>query len=120
MNTRSQSKIRQTQQLNLLSEQRYFANKSLVKEDVQRCFKDTGIDLEKCPSCKASPIPGQTPDLAKCKEELEKELKNQQIDTTKVTSILACITKELGIGINNIPLPDINIGTFPGTMGGRF
>lgn len=116
MNSRSQTKIRKTQQLNLIAEQRYFANKSLLKEDVSKCFKDTGINLADCPNC--NPLPGQDPDIMKCVE----ELKSQNIDPTLVTSVITCMSKELGINIGDIQLPDIKIPKigFPGITGGNF
>ena len=116
MNSRSQTKIRKTQQLNLIAEQRYFANKSLLKEDVSKCFEDAGIDLDDCPACK--PLPGQNPDIMKCMQELQ----SQNIDPTLVTSVITCMSKELGINIGDIQLPDIKIPKigFPGITGGNF
>ena len=116
MNSRSQTKIRKTQQLNLIAEQRYFANKSLLKEDVSKCFEDAGINLDDCPACK--PLPGQNPDIMKCMQELQ----SKNIDPTKITSVITCMSKELGINIGDIQLPDIKIPKigFPGITGGNF
>ena len=49
-NSRSQTKIRKTQQVNLLAEQRYFRQKNLLFENIeefQECFDSFGLTNEK-------------------------------------------------------------------------
>jgi hypothetical protein len=56
MNSRSQTKIRKIQQINLLAEERYLKTKGLLyegpQEDILKCFTDNGVDQTMIPpSC---------------------------------------------------------------------
>ena len=54
-NSRSQTKIRRTQQVNLLAEQRYLIQKGLITEnidDFMECFDSFGLTIDQIPqSC---------------------------------------------------------------------
>ena len=66
MNSRSQTKIRKIQQINLLAEERYLKTKGLLyegpQEEVQKCFADNDVDQSMIPaSCS-----GTTFDITAC------------------------------------------------------
>ena len=69
MNSRSQTKIRKIQQINLLAEERYLKTKGLLyegsQEDVLKCFTDNGVEESLMPpSC--NPGVGQKFDITAC------------------------------------------------------
>ena len=52
-NSRSQTKIRKTQTLNLVAEQRYLKNKGLLREssdDFMECFDQLGLTMDQLPA----------------------------------------------------------------------
>lgn len=52
-NSRSQTKIRKTQSLNLIAEQRYLKNKGLLREssdDFMECFDQLGLTMDQLPA----------------------------------------------------------------------
>ena len=75
-NSRSQTKIRKTQQVNLLAEQRYFRQKNLLFENIeefQECFDSFGLTNENIPeSCKSVT---NRDEFIECKNEINLAIK---------------------------------------------
>ena len=85
MNSRSQSKIRKIQEINLISERRYLKNKSLLNEAMQE-------DIITCLQTAAGITEAEIMALAPCSE-----LQQNPSDSTKVQ---ACVTSVIGVATN--------------------
>ena len=71
-NSRSQTKIRKTQTLNLVAEQRYLKNKGLLREssdDFMECFDQLGLTMDQLPARCMSITTKE--DFVACKNEIK-------------------------------------------------
>lgn len=87
MNSRSQSKIRKIQEINLISERRYLKNKSLLNEATQG-------DIMTCLQTAAGITKEEFEALAPCLE--------LQQNPTDQTKIQPCITAVIGVGTKKL------------------
>lgn len=94
MNSRSQSKIRNTNKANILAEQRYLKSKNLIREnnDLTQCFTDAGLDVSNFSYCISSGTMG--PDRDKCIE----QIKNTITDTEKLKELMTCASTKIDLG----------------------
>ena len=105
MNSRSQTKIRKIQQINLLAEERYLKTKGLLyegsQEDVLKCFTDNGVEESLMPpSC--NPGVGQKFDITACAAALPGVI--EKIPEDKKEKIKTCL---MNLATINIDFGDI-------------
>ena len=95
---RSYSKIRKTQQVNLLAEQRYLASKGLLKEesidDITTCFSNAGLDVNDFTSCVPSKVADQQVNIQACIKQIQEKASDPTIGL-KVTQVIACLTSKM-------------------------
>ena len=93
-NSRSQTKIRKTQQVNLLAEQRYFRQKSLITENMDNlfleCFYNYGLlDTEIPTSCKSVT---NMVEFNKCKNDINSAILKKGLNIgTPETTLFSCL-----------------------------
>jgi hypothetical protein len=96
-NSRSQTKIRRTQQVNLLAEQRYLIQKGLITEnidDFMECFDAQGLSMDQIPqSCKSI---SNKEEFVKCKNDINTAM----VSMESFESLFVCLeTKAQNLGI---------------------
>jgi hypothetical protein len=103
-NSRSQTKIRRTQQVNLLAEQRYLRSKGIIMEsdnDFMECFNKLGLAMDQIPqSCMSI----QTKeDFLSCRNEINQfVLNSKQNLVPKLSEFFICMEgKAQNAGIFN-------------------
>ena len=91
-NSRSQTKIRKTQQVNLLAEQRYFRQKNLLFENIeefQECFDSFGLTNENIPeSCKSVT---NRDEFIECKNEINLAIKGMGSNISEFNELFTCL-----------------------------
>jgi hypothetical protein len=102
MNSRSQTKIRKIQQINLLAEERYLKTKGLLyegpQEEVLKCFTDNGVEESLIPdSCNPKGV-GQKFDITACAAALPGVI--EKIPEDKKEKIKTCLTNLATINID--------------------
>ena len=102
MNSRSQTKIRKIQQINLLAEERYLKTKGLLyegpQEDILKCFTDNGVDQTMIPpSCTETKF-----DITTCSAALPGVI--EKIPEDKKEKIKTCL---MNLATINIDFGDI-------------
>ena len=92
LNSRSQTKIRKTQQVNLLAEQRYFRQKNLLFENIeefQECFDSFGLTNENIPeSCKSVT---NRDEFIECKNEINLAIKGMGSNISELNELFTCL-----------------------------
>ena len=106
MNSRSQTKIRKIQQINLLAEERYLKTKGLLyegpQEEVLKCFTDNGVEESLIPdSCNPKGV-GQKFDITACAAALPGVI--EKIPEDKKEKIKTCL---MNLATINIDFGDI-------------
>ena len=101
-NSRSQTKIRRTQQVNLLAEQRYLIQKGLITEnidDFMECFDAQGLSMDQIPqSCKSI---SNKEEFVKCKNDINTAMVSMERPSGQsFESLFVCLeTKAQNLGI---------------------
>jgi hypothetical protein len=95
---RSYSKLRNAQQVNLLSEQRYLVSKGLLKEepidDITTCFSNAGLDVNKFTSCVPSKVADQQVNIQACINQIQEKASDPTIGL-KVTQVITCLSSKM-------------------------
>jgi hypothetical protein len=118
MNSRSQTKIRKIQQINLLAEERYLKTKGLLyegpQEDVLKCFTDNGVEESLIPdSCNPQGV-GQKFDITACAAALPGVITSVPEDKQEAlkTCLMNLVTMNVDFGdIQNTINKGIKMGT---------
>ena len=92
-NSRSQTKIRKTQSLNLIAEQRYLKNKGLLREssdDFMECFDQLELTMEQLPARCVSITTKE--DFVSCKDEINQfVIQSKQNLVPKLQKFFTCM-----------------------------
>ena len=95
---RSYSKLRNAQQVNLLSEQRYLVSKGLLKEepidDITTRFSNAGLDVNKFTSCVPSKVADQQVNIQACINQIQEKASDPTIGL-KVTQVITCLSSKM-------------------------
>lgn len=104
-NSRSQTKIRRTQQVNLLAEQRYLIQKGLITEnidDFMECFDSFGLTIEQIPQSCMSVTNKE--DFINCRKEINMAIMKMN-RSNELSPLLTCLeTKAQNLGLFIEPL----------------
>jgi hypothetical protein len=102
-NSRSQTKIRKTQQVNLLAEERYLRQKGLLSEstieDFMECFDANGLTMDQIPqSCKSI---NNKEEFVKCKNDINTAMVSMvKPSGQSFESLFSCLeTKAQNLGL---------------------
>jgi hypothetical protein len=102
-NSRSQTKIRKTQQVNLLAEERYLRQKGLLSEstieDFMECFDANGLTMDQIPqSCKSI---NNKEEFVKCKNDINTAMVSMgRPSGQSFESLFSCLeTKAQNLGL---------------------
>jgi hypothetical protein len=102
-NSRSQTKIRKTQQVNLLAEERYLKQKGLLfestLEDFMECFDAHGLTMDQIPqSCRSI---NNKEEFVECKNDINTAMVSMgRPSGQSFESLFACLeTKAMNLGI---------------------
>jgi hypothetical protein len=102
-NSRSQTKIRKTQQVNLLAEERYLRQKGLLSEstieDFMECFDANGLTMDQIPqSCRSI---NNKEEFVKCKNDINTAMVSMgRPSGQSFESLFVCLeTKAMNLGL---------------------
>jgi hypothetical protein len=102
-NSRSQTKIRKTQQVNLIAEQRYLKQKGLLfestTEDFMECFEEQGLTMSQIPqSCNSIT---NKEEFVRCKNDINTAMVSMgRPSGQSFESLFACLeTKAQNLGL---------------------
>jgi hypothetical protein len=104
-NSRSQTKIRKTQQVNLIAEQRYLKQKGLLTENIDvfmECFDTFGLTIDQIPQSCMSVTNKE--EFLNCRKEINLAIMRMN-KSNELTPLLTCLeTKAQNLGLFIEPL----------------